>query len=162
VALPGSGPRRLPLGARTGGCSPPERPRDGGADRLPARRGGSRQALTQILRAGRRTVARAGHMLGRERDSETEANVGGSWAGSMQAALRASLGRPQWWVMALAAFLVRGGIVVVLLPLVPLPSVSELSTALAPTVEAIAMSRQSLEATLYGTAMVGAVAAVLL
>jgi hypothetical protein len=64
------------------------------------------------------------------------------------------VGRPRWWVMALAAFLVRGGIVVVLLPLVSLPSAPTLATALAPTIEALAMSRQSLEAALLGTALI--------
>ena len=80
--------------------------------------------------------------------------MGGSWAATMQAALAASVGRPQWWVMALAAFLVRGGIVIVLLPLVSLPSAAALATALAPTVESLAMSRQSLQAALVGTAIV--------
>jgi len=79
--------------------------------------------------------------------------VSGSWAASMGAALAASVGRPRWWVMALAAFLVRGGVVLVLLPLVSLPSAPALATALAPTIEALAMSRQSLEAALLGTAL---------
>jgi len=57
--------------------------------------------------------------------------------------------------MALAAFLVRGGIVVVLLPLVSLPSAPALATALAPTIEALAMSRQSLEAALLGASVIG-------
>jgi hypothetical protein len=92
-------------------------------------------------------------MLGRERGSETEANVSGTWAASMRVALAASLGRPRWWVLALAAFLVRGGIVVVLLPLVSLPSAPALATALAPTVEALAISRQSLEGALLATAV---------
>ena len=77
----------------------------------------------------------------------------GTWAASMQAALAASLGRPRWWVLALAAFLVRGGIVVVLLPLVSLPSAPALATALAPTIESLAMSRQSLGAALIATAI---------
>jgi hypothetical protein len=80
--------------------------------------------------------------------------VSGSWAASMGAALAASVGRPRWWVMALAAFLVRGGIVLVLLPLVSLPSAPALATALAPTIEALAMSRHSLEAALLGTALI--------
>jgi uncharacterized membrane protein (DUF485 family) len=71
----------------------------------------------------------------------------------MLAALAASVGRPRWWAMALAAFLVRGGILVVLLPLVSLPSAPAMATLLAPTVEALAMSRQSLGAALLGTAL---------
>jgi hypothetical protein len=87
--------------------------------------------------------------------------VNGTWAASMQAALAASLGRPRWWVIALAAFLVRGGIVVVLLPLVSLPSAPALATALAPSIEALALSRQSLEGALIGTAIVGGIVAIL-
>lgn len=99
-------------------------------------------------------------MLGRG-GNETEANVSGTWAGSMQAALAASLGRPRWWVIALAAFLVRGGVILVLLPLVSLPSTPALATALAPTIEALALGRQSLEGALVGTAIVGAILTVL-
>ena len=36
----------------------------------------------------------------------------------MQSALVATLGRPEWWAMALAAFLVRGGFFLVVLPIV--------------------------------------------
>jgi hypothetical protein len=79
----------------------------------------------------------------------------------MQAALAASVGRPRWWVIALAAFLVRGGILVVLLPLVSLPSAPALATALAPTIEALALSRQSLEGALIGTAILGGILAIL-
>jgi hypothetical protein len=75
----------------------------------------------------------------------------------MQAAFVASVGRPAWWTMALAAFLVRGGIVLVLLPLVSLPSVPSLATAFAPSIEALALSRHSVEAALIGTALIGAV-----
>ena len=80
--------------------------------------------------------------------------MGGTWAASMLAALAATVGRPGWWVMALAAFLVRGGIVIVLFPLVSLPSAPALATALAPTIEALALGRQSLEGALYGTAVI--------
>src|SRR3954469_15375535 len=97
----------------------------------------------------------------RERGSETEANVSGTWAASMVAALAASVGRPRWWGMSLAAFLVRGGILVVLLPLVSLPSPSTVATTVAPTVEALAMSRQSLEAALVGTALIAMLVGVL-
>jgi len=56
--------------------------------------------------------------------------------------------------MALAAFLVRGGILVLLLPLISLPSAPAVATMLAPTVEAIAIGRQSFEAALVGTALI--------
>ena len=88
--------------------------------------------------------------------------MSGSWAASMVAALTASVGRPRWWVMALAAFLVRGGIAIVVLPLVSLPSAPALATALAPTIEALAMSRQSIEAALLGAALIGVAVGVVL
>src|SRR5438046_1812677 len=77
--------------------------------------------------------------------------VRGTWAGSMQAAFAASVARPGWWVIALAAFLVRGGFLLVLLPLVSLPSASALATTLAPSIEALALSRQTLEGAFVGT-----------
>ena len=40
----------------------------------------------------------------------------------MWGALVASLSHPAWWAMALAAFLVRGGILLILLPIVSLPT----------------------------------------
>ena len=63
----------------------------------------------------------------------------GTWRASMLAALFATLERPAWWSMALAAFLVRGGILLVVLPLVDLPTPAALATALAPTIEAFAL-----------------------
>jgi hypothetical protein len=56
----------------------------------------------------------------------------------MLSALVATLGRPAWWSMALAAFLVRGGILLVLLPIVTLPTPAALANAFAPTIEAFA------------------------
>src|SRR5215207_6413691 len=56
----------------------------------------------------------------------------------MQAALVATLGRPAWWAMALAGFLVRGGILLVLLPIVILPTPAGLASLLAPTIESFA------------------------
>lgn len=58
---------------------------------------------------------------------------GGSLAGSLAAALLATLARPAWWALALAGFLVRGGFLVVFLPLVQLPSVAGLANAVGPT-----------------------------
>jgi hypothetical protein len=87
--------------------------------------------------------------------------VSGTWAASMLAALAASVGRPRWWAMALAAFLVRGGIVLVLLPLVSLPSAPAVATLLAPTVEALAIGGQSLEAALVWTLLIAVVVGIL-
>ena len=87
--------------------------------------------------------------------------MNGTWAASMLAAFAASVGRPRWWAMALAAFLVRGGVLLVLLPLVSLPSAPSMATLLAPTVEALAMSRQSLEGALLATALITLVVGIL-
>ncbi len=56
----------------------------------------------------------------------------------MVAALAATLARPGWWSMALAAFLVRGGILLLLLPILSLPTPAEIATALSPTISALA------------------------
>ena len=50
----------------------------------------------------------------------------------------AALGRPDWWSIALAGFLVRGGILLALLPILTIPSPAELATALSPTVSELA------------------------
>jgi hypothetical protein len=56
-----------------------------------------------------------------------------SMAGSLAAALLATLSRPRWWAVALAGFLVRGGVIVVLLPIVRLPTAAGLANDLGPT-----------------------------
>ncbi len=57
------------------------------------------------------------------------------------AALLVSIGRPAWWLMALATFLLRGGIVVVLLPIVTVPSPLAISNAFAPILLPLALGR---------------------
>jgi hypothetical protein len=57
------------------------------------------------------------------------------------AALLVAIGRPAWWAMALATFLLRGGIVVVILPIVTLPSALALSNAFAPLLLPLALGR---------------------
>lgn len=78
----------------------------------------------------------------------------------MQAAFAAALGRPAWWILALAAFLVRGGLFVILLPLVSLPTPAAVATALAPSIETLAFARQSIEGALVGAALLSIVLAV--
>jgi hypothetical protein len=95
-------------------------------------------------------------MLGRSGRRDMEARLSGSWTVSMRTALAATLTRPAWWVMALAAFLIRGGLLVVLLALVSVPSVPSLATALAPPIEALVLSRPSIESALLGTVLVSA------
>jgi hypothetical protein len=52
--------------------------------------------------------------------------------GSLAAALLATLSRPAWWAMALAGFLLRGGLLLVLLPIVRLPTTAGLANELGP------------------------------
>lgn len=84
----------------------------------------------------------------------------------MGAALVATLTRPSWWAMALAAFLIRGGFLLILLPIVSLPTTAGLTTAIAPALEALILGRQSLEDVLVGavviTLLIAALAAALL
>ena len=54
------------------------------------------------------------------------------------AALRVTLGTPATWPLALATFLVRGGIVLVLLPVVVLPTTVGLGTLFGPTLLSVA------------------------
>jgi hypothetical protein len=54
--------------------------------------------------------------------------------GGTLAALLAALGRPSWWILALAGFLVRGGIVVFAVAIVTLPSPLALSNVLGPII----------------------------
>ncbi|MEK6721607.1 MAG: hypothetical protein AABZ33_13215 [Chloroflexota bacterium] len=53
--------------------------------------------------------------------------------------LLATLGRPRWWALALAGFLVRGGILLMFLPIVTLPTPSGVTNALGPAVTGLAL-----------------------
>ena len=77
--------------------------------------------------------------------------VRGNWAASMQGSLAASLANPEWWAMSLAAFLVRGGILVILVPIVSLPSEAGLTNAFAPSVEMLVLGGLSLQGVVFGT-----------
>lgn len=72
----------------------------------------------------------------------------------MWAALAAVLAHPSWWTIALAGFLLRGGIVLVALPIMTLPTTAGLTTALAPTLEAIYLGRPSLEGAVIAIAVI--------
>jgi hypothetical protein len=80
--------------------------------------------------------------------------VRGSWTASMQAALLAALSRPAWWALALAAFLVRGGFLLALLPIISLPTTADLTNAFAPTIEALIYRRPSFETVVAGTLLI--------
>lgn len=71
------------------------------------------------------------------------------------AALLAVLSRPSWWLLALAGFLVRGGILAFLAAIVSLPSPLALSNVLGPVVLPIALGRVSPEAAILVGLTVG-------
>jgi hypothetical protein len=66
-----------------------------------------------------------------------------SWGGAMVAAVLGALGRPSTWPVALLGFLVRGGIVVVALPIVVLPSTIGIANAIAPTLTPFVFGQSS-------------------
>ena len=70
----------------------------------------------------------------------------------MLGALAATLGRPEWWALALAAFLVRGGFLVILLPILSAPTAAGLVTTFSPLAESVVLGRPSLEGALLGSA----------
>jgi len=57
----------------------------------------------------------------------------------MQSAIAATLTTPEWWAMALAAFLVRGGVLVVLLPILALPTPAGFITDVSPGIQALVL-----------------------
>jgi hypothetical protein len=57
------------------------------------------------------------------------------------ASLLATFGRPSWWVLALAGFLVRGGVLLFVLATVSLPSPLIISNIVAPLVVPLALGR---------------------
>jgi hypothetical protein len=61
--------------------------------------------------------------------------------GRTLAALLAVLGRPSWWILGLAGFLVRGGILIFLVAIVTLPSPLALSNVLGPLVTPLYFGR---------------------
>lgn len=79
----------------------------------------------------------------------------------MQSALAATLTTPAWWAMALAAFLVRGGIFLLILPIVALPTVAGLITNLSPAVQALVLGTPSLTGAIVGAAVLTLVIVVL-
>lgn len=88
-----------------------------------------------------------------------EDRILGSWWAAMRGALVATVAHPAWWAVALAAFLVRGGIILAILPIVQLPSTAGLITAFAPPLEALVLGRPSLEGVAVGTLLIGLVLA---
>lgn len=66
-----------------------------------------------------------------------------TWARGIAAAFRDTLERPGWWAIALAGFLARGGIVVLALPILALPTVAGFSTVVAPFISGLALGGAS-------------------
>ena len=64
-----------------------------------------------------------------------------SRGGAILASLLVTIGRPAWWLVALTGFLVRGGFVVFVLPIVLLPSPLAISNVLAPVIVPVALGR---------------------
>jgi hypothetical protein len=57
-----------------------------------------------------------------------------TWQTAMGLSFLAALGRPAWWLLAMASFLLRGGFVVLVVPIVSLPTAAGLSNLAAPAV----------------------------
>lgn len=77
----------------------------------------------------------------------------------MLAALLATLARPRWWAMSLAAFLARGGVLLVLLPIVALPSIAGLAATFGQVLVGFVFGEPSTAAVVLAGALVVAVAA---
>jgi hypothetical protein len=71
------------------------------------------------------------------------------------ASLLVTLGRPAWWVHSLAAFLIRGGWFLFLLPIVAIPSPLAVSNALGPVIVPIALGRFAPEALIAIALLIG-------
>jgi hypothetical protein len=71
----------------------------------------------------------------------------------MQSAIAATLTTPEWWAMALAGFLVRGGILLVLVPILALPTPAGFITDVSPTIEALVLGTPTLAGTLLAVAV---------
>jgi hypothetical protein len=78
------------------------------------------------------------------------------------ASLLVSLGRPSWWLIALAGFLARGGIVLAILAVVSLPSPLILSNLVAPVILPLAMGHLDAGVVATIAALVAGLLAVLL
>jgi hypothetical protein len=76
--------------------------------------------------------------------------------GTLVASLLVALSRPSTWPLALAGFLLRGGILLVVAPIVVLPTAVGLANILAPVLEDIAFGRRPAElAMVIGWAVIG-------
>jgi len=74
----------------------------------------------------------------------------------MQASFLAALARPGWWALALAAFLLRGGLLLIIVPIVSLPTAANVTTLIGPTVQDMLLGGPSLQSLLLGSVLLGA------
>ncbi len=74
---------------------------------------------------------------------------------ALSSALLATLAEPATWALALAAFLIRGGIILVALPVVVLPTPVGIGNVVAPVLNTIAFGQVSM-ATVLGAVALGA------
>lgn len=71
------------------------------------------------------------------------------------ASLLVTLGRPAWWALALTAFLLRGGLVLYLVPIVSFPSPLAVSNVVAPLIVPLALGRIGVEVVILVALTVG-------
>jgi hypothetical protein len=72
------------------------------------------------------------------------------------ASLLVTLGRPAWWALALTAFLLRGGLVLYLVPIVSFPSPLAVSNVVGPLIVPLALGRIGVEVVILVGLTVGA------
>lgn len=77
----------------------------------------------------------------------------------MLGAMLATLARPRWWAVSLAAFLVRGGVLLVILPIVALPSIAGLAASFGQVLVGFVFGEPSAAALALAAALVLALAA---
>lgn len=77
----------------------------------------------------------------------------------MLGAMLATLARPRWWAMSLAAFLVRGGVLLAILPIVALPSIAGLAASFGQLLVGFVFGEPSAAALALAAALVLALAA---
>lgn len=71
------------------------------------------------------------------------------------ASLLVTLGRPAWWALALTAFLLRGGLVLYLVPIVSFPSPLAVSNVVGPLLVPLALGRVGVEVVILVALTVG-------
>ena len=82
--------------------------------------------------------------------------------GGMLAALGMTAAHPEWWAMALASFLLRGGLLVIALPIIPTPTTASLTNLLSPSVESLVLVGPTVEGVVVGTLALAVIGALLL